>query len=73
MRLGRSIIYFRKTRCQGEFGIGNAECGIIWKVEEGEVGKKELFEFGMRNAENKKRRRAPAVVTIGRDYGSAGR
>ncbi len=31
--------------------IRNWECGIIWKVEEGEVGKKELFEFGMRNAE----------------------
>jgi len=35
MRLGRSIIYFRKTRCQGELGVGNAELFGIWKLEGG--------------------------------------
>jgi hypothetical protein len=30
-------------------------------------------EVGIRNAENKKRCKAPTVVTLGRDYGSAGR
>ena len=40
MRLGRSITYLRKSWCQGQFGIWNAECGIILNAE-----------IGMRNAE----------------------
>jgi len=44
MTIGRTIIYFRKTGCQGEFGIGIAECGLrnyfkfgSWKAKIGKI------------------------------------